>query len=128
MSTTPEDLHYAATHEWLRLESDGTVTLGITDHAQEALGDIVYLELPAEGAQLTAGQVAGVVESVKAASDYHAPVSGTVIQVNEGLTDAPEGINTHPYQSWFYRMQPANPAEIEQLLDAAGYARQCGDA
>lgn len=128
MSTTPEDLHYAATHEWLRLESDGTVTLGITDHAQEALGDIVYLELPAEGAQLAAGQVAGVVESVKAASDYHAPVSGTVIQVNEGLTDAPEGINTHPYQSWFYRMQPANPAEIEQLLDAAGYARQCGDA
>ena len=68
-----------------------------------------------------------MVESVKAASDYHAPVSGTVIQVNEGLTDAPEGINTHPYQSWFYRMQPANPAEIEQLLDAAGYARQCGD-
>ncbi|MBS7326638.1 MAG: glycine cleavage system protein GcvH [Thiopseudomonas sp.] len=126
MSTLPEELRYAATHEWLRLETDGTVTLGITDHAQEALGDIVYLELPTEGAQLSAGQVAGVVESVKAASDYHAPISGTVIQVNEGLTDAPEGINTHPYQSWFYRMQPANPAEIEQLLDAAGYLKQCG--
>lgn len=122
---TPEDLRYAATHEWLRVESDGTVTLGITDHAQEALGDIVYLELPEEGAQLQAGQVAGVVESVKAASDYHAPVSGKVIQVNEGLTDAPEGINTHPYQSWFYRMQPAEPAEIEQLLDAAGYNKRC---
>lgn len=126
MNTTPAELRYAATHEWLRLETDGTVTLGITDHAQEALGDIVYLELPTEGAQLSAGQVAGVVESVKAASDYHAPISGTVIQVNEGLTDAPEGINTHPYQSWFYRMQPANPAEIEQLLDAAGYLKQCG--
>ena len=126
MSTLPEELRYAATHEWLRLETDGTVTLGITDHAQEALGDIVYLELPTEGAQLSAGQVAGVVESVKAASDYHAPISGTVIQVNEGLTDAPEGINTHPYQSWFYRMQPAKPAEIEQLLDAAGYLKQCG--
>lgn len=126
MNTTPAELRYAATHEWLRLEADGTVTLGITDHAQEALGDIVYLELPAVGAKLAAGQVAGVVESVKAASDYHAPVSGTVIQTNEGLTDAPEGINTHPYQSWFYRMQPANPAEIEQLLDAAGYLKQCG--
>lgn len=126
MNTTPAELRYAATHEWLRLEADGTVTLGITDHAQEALGDIVYLELPAVGAKLAAGQVAGVVESVKAASDYHAPVSGTVIQTNEGLTDAPEGINTHPYQSWFYRMQPDNPAEIEQLLDAAGYLKQCG--
>lgn len=127
MTTTPEELHYAATHEWLRLEADGTVTLGITDHAQEALGDIVYLELPEEGTQLAAGQVAGVVESVKAASDYHAPVSGTVIQVNEGLIDAPEGINSHPYQSWFYRMQPSSPAELEQLLDAAGYRKQCGD-
>lgn len=127
MTTTPEELHYAATHEWLRLEADGTVTLGITDHAQEALGDIVYLELPEEGTQLAAGQVAGVVESVKAASDYHAPVSGTVIQVNEGLIDAPEGINSHPYQSWFYRMQPSSPAELEQLLDATGYRKQCGD-
>lgn len=127
MSNLPEDLSYAATHEWLRLESDGSVTLGITDHAQEALGDIVYLELPAAGAQLKAGQVAGVVESVKAASDYHAPISGTVTEVNEGLVDAPEGINTHPYQSWFYRMQPSNPAEIEALLDAAGYRKQCGE-
>ena len=125
MSIAPEELRYAPTHEWLRLEADGTVTLGITNHAQEALGDIVYLELPEPDSQLSAGQVAGVVESVKAASDYHAPISGTVTEVNEGLVDAPEGINTHPYESWFYRMQPASPAEIEQLLDAAGYLKQC---
>lgn len=125
MSTTPADLHYASTHEWARLEADGIITVGITDHAQQALGDIVYLELPQLNSQLSAGQIAGVVESVKAASDYHAPVSGKVIEVNEGLTDAPEGINTHPYQSWFYRLQPANPAELEQLLDADAYNKNC---
>ncbi|NLC10112.1 MAG: glycine cleavage system protein GcvH, partial [Gammaproteobacteria bacterium] len=106
MSTTPADLRYASTHEWARLEADGIITVGITDHAQQALGDIVYLELPQPNSQLSAGQIAGVVESVKAASDYHAPVSGKVTEVNEGLTDAPEGINSHPYQSWFYRLQP----------------------
>ena len=125
MSTTPADLRYASTHEWARLEADGIITVGITDHAQQALGDIVYLELPQPNSQLSAGQIAGVVESVKAASDYHAPVSGKVIEVNEGLTDAPEGINTHPYQSWFYRLQPANPAELEQLLDADAYNKNC---
>lgn len=125
MSTTPADLHYASTHEWARLEADGIITVGITDHAQQALGDIVYLELPQLNSQLSAGQIAGVVESVKAASDYHAPVSGKVIEVNEGLTDAPEGINTHPYQSWFYRLQPDNPAELGQLLDADGYNKNC---
>lgn len=125
MSTTPADLRYASTHEWARLEADGIITVGITDHAQQALGDIVYLELPELNSQLNAGQVAGVVESVKAASDYHAPVSGKVIEVNEGLTDAPEGINTHPYQSWFYRMQPDNSTEFEQLLDADGYNKNC---
>lgn len=125
MSTTPADLRYASTHEWARLEADGIITVGITDHAQQALGDIVYLELPQLNSQLSVGQIAGVVESVKAASDYHAPVSGKVIEVNEGLTDAPEGINTHPYQSWFYRLQPANPAELEQLLDADAYNKNC---
>jgi len=125
MSTTPADLRYASTHEWARLEADGIITVGITDHAQQALGDIVYLELPELNSQLNAGQVAGVVESVKAASDYHAPVSGKVIEVNEGLTDAPEGINTHPYQSWFYRLQPDNSTEFEQLLDADGYNKNC---
>ncbi len=100
MSTIEAGLHYAETHEWARLESDGTVSVGITDHAQEALGHVVYLELPALNSTLTAKQPVGVVESVKAASDIHAPISGTVIAVNEGLTEAPEGVNTHPYQSW----------------------------
>ena len=125
MSTIPADLRYASTHEWAHLESDGTVTVGITDHAQEALGDIVFVELPELDSSLTAGQPVGVVESVKAASDIHAPISGTVIAVNEGLTEAPEGINTHPYQSWFYRLQPSNPDELQQLLDAEGYQAIC---
>lgn len=125
MSTIPADLRYASTHEWARLETDGTVTVGITDHAQEALGDVVFLELPALDSTLTAGQPVGVVESVKAASDIHAPISGTVIALNEGLTEAPEGINTHPYQSWFYRLQPSNPEQLQQLLDADGYQAIC---
>lgn len=121
MSSTPEELKYAATHEWAKLESDGLITVGISDHAQNALGDIVYLELPEVGQQLAAGQAAGVVESVKAASDYHAPVSGKVVEVNQGLTDAPEGINTHPYQSWFFRIQPDDASQLEKLLNAADY-------
>ena len=125
MSTIPADLRYASTHEWARLETDGTVSVGITDHAQEALGDIVYLELPELNTVITAEQPVGVVESVKAASDFHAPISGTVIAVNEGLTDAPEGINSHPYQSWFYRIQPNNPEDFQQLLDAEGYQAVC---
>ena len=125
MSTIPADLRYASTHEWAHLESDGTVTVGITDHAQEALGDVVFIELPALNSTLTAGAAIGVVESVKAASDIHAPISGTVIAVNEGLTEAPEGVNTHPYQSGFYRLQPSNLDELQQLLDADGYQAVC---
>ncbi|QEY60131.1 glycine cleavage system protein GcvH [Pseudomonas sp. C27(2019)] len=125
MSTIPADLRYASTHEWARLETDGTVTVGITDHAQEALGDVVFIELPALNSALTAGQAVGVVESVKAASDIHAPISGTVIALNEGLVEAPEGVNTHPYQSWFYRLQPSNPEQLQQLLDADGYQAVC---
>lgn len=125
MSAIPANLRYASTHEWALLEEDGTVSVGITDHAQEALGDIVYLELPDLNSPLTAGQPIGVVESVKAASDIHAPISGTVIAVNEGLTDAPEGVNSHPYQSWFYRLQPNNPEDLQQLLDADGYQAVC---
>ena len=125
MSSIPADLRYASTHEWARLEADGTVTVGITDHAQEALGDIVFIELPALESTLTAAQPVGVVESVKAASDIHAPINGTVIAVNESLTEAPEGVNTHPYESWFYRLQPSNPEELQQLLDAAGYEAVC---
>ena len=125
MSTIPADLRYASTHEWARLENDGTDSVGITDHAQEALGDIVFLELPTLASKLTATQPVGVVESVKAASDIHAPISGTVIAVNEGLTEAPEGVNTHPYESWFYRLQPSNPDDLQQLLDADGYQAIC---
>ena len=125
MSTIPAELRYANTHEWARLESDGTVSVGITDHAQAALGDVVYIELPTLNSTLTAEQAVGVVESVKAASDIHAPISGTVIEVNEGITEAPENVNTHPYQSWFYRIQPSNLEQLQQLLDANGYQAIC---
>ncbi|UVE17619.1 glycine cleavage system protein GcvH [Pseudomonas sp. LS44] len=121
MSTTPADLRYAASHEWARLEADGTVTVGISDHAQEALGDVVFVELPEVGKQLAAGQEAGVVESVKAASDIYAPVSGEVIAINEALTDAPENVNSDPYGSWFFKLKPSAVAELDKLLDAAAY-------
>ena len=125
MSNIPADLRYAASHEWVRLEADGTVTVGISDHAQEALGDVVYVELPAVGASLNAGQEAGVVESVKAASDIYAPISGAVIAVNEALTDSPEQVNSDPYASWFFKLQPSDAAELNKLLDAAGYSAAC---
>ena len=118
MSNIPSDLRYAASHEWARLEADGTVSVGISDHAQEALGDVVYVELPEVGQQLTAGQQAGVVESVKAASDIYAPISGEVVAINEQLTDSPEMVNGEPYGSWFFRVQPNDAAELEKLLDA----------
>ncbi|PTU75047.1 glycine cleavage system protein GcvH [Pseudomonas mangrovi] len=121
MSNIPADLRYAASHEWARLEADGSVTVGISDHAQEALGDVVFVELPDVGKQLAAGQEAGVVESVKAASDIYAPVSGEVIAVNEALADAPELVNEDPYGNWFFKLKPSNPDELTALLDAAGY-------
>lgn len=121
MSNIPADLRYAASHEWARLEADGSVTVGISDHAQEALGDVVFVELPEVGKQLAAGQEAGVVESVKAASDIYAPVSGEVIAVNEALADAPELVNEDPYGNWFFKLKPSNPGELTALLDAAGY-------
>lgn len=125
MSTIPSELRYATSHEWARLEADGTVTVGITDHAQDALGDVVYVELPEIGAALDAGQSAGVVESVKAASDIYAPISGVVIAVNDNLPDSPEAVNSAPYDSWFFRLKPVDPAQLEQLLDAAGYLANC---
>ncbi|KJH79582.1 MULTISPECIES: glycine cleavage system protein GcvH [Pseudomonadaceae] len=125
MSDIPSDLRYAASHEWARLEADGSVTVGISDHAQEALGDVVYVELPEIGQQLTAGQQAGVVESVKAASDIYAPISGEVVAVNEQLTDSPEMVNSEPYGSWFFRLQPNDASELDKLLDAAGYKASC---
>ena len=121
MNNTPDHLRYATSHEWALLNADGTVSVGITDHAQEALGDIVYLELPALNSRLERGQQAGIVESVKAASDIYAPISGTVIEVNDTLTEAPEGINSHSYDSWFYKLQPTDVKELDLLLDAAGY-------
>ena len=125
MSNIPADLRFAASHEWARLEADGSVTVGISDHAQEALGDVVFVELPEVGAELAAGQEAGVVESVKAASDIYAPIAGTVLAVNDVLTDSPELVNSDSYASWFFKLQPSNGADIEALLDAAGYAAAC---
>lgn len=125
MSDLPSDLRYASSHEWARLEADGSVSVGISDHAQQALGDVVYVELPEVGQQLQAGQQAGVVESVKAASDIYAPVSGEVIAVNEQLADTPELVNNEPYGSWFFRLQPSDPAELNKLLSADAYKAVC---
>jgi glycine cleavage system H protein len=122
MVDTPRELGYRETHEWVRNEGDGTVTVGITDYAQDSLGDIVYVELPELGDELDLGQEAGVVESVKAASDVFAPLTGTVIAINEVLEDTPEIINASPYgDGWFYRLRLADPAELDDLLDAQAY-------
>ena len=126
MSDIPSDLKYAATHEWARLEEDGTVTVGISDHAQDALGDVVYVELPELEQVIAAGDEAGVVESVKAASDVYAPISGTICAINESLEDAPETVNSDAYtDGWFFKMQPADIGELEELLDAEGYGEVC---
>jgi glycine cleavage system H protein len=123
MSEIPAELKYASSHEWARLEEDGTVTVGITDHAQEALGDVVYVEHPEVGQTVNAQSEAGVVESVKAASDIYAPVSGTVIAVNEALEDAPETVNQDPFgDGWFFRIEADDVTELEDLLNAEGYA------
>ncbi|KIU47054.1 MULTISPECIES: glycine cleavage system protein GcvH [Pseudomonas] len=127
MSNIPADLRFAESHEWARLEADGTVTVGISDHAQEALGDVVFVELAEVGKVFAAKDAAGVVESVKAASDIYAPVSGEVIAVNEDLSDSPENLNNDPYASWIFKLKPSNPAELEQLLDAAGYKAAIGE-
>ena len=118
----PANLKYTKSHEWVRVETDGTVTIGITDHAQELLGDLVFVELPDVGKNLAAEQEAAVVESVKAASDVYAPIAGTVIAVNETVPDAPETVNQDAYAAWLFRMQPANAADVDALLDAAAYA------
>ena len=127
MSNIPADLRFAESHEWARLEADGSITVGISDHAQEALGDVVFVELPEVGKVFAAGEAAGVVESVKAASDIYSPVSGEVIAVNEGLADAPEGLNDDSYANWIFKLKPSNPAELEKLLDAAGYKAAIGE-
>jgi len=127
MSNIPADLRFAESHEWARLESDGTVTVGISDHAQEALGDVVFVELAEVGKVFAAGDAAGVVESVKAASDIYAPVGGEVVAVNEELADSPEQLNEEPYSAWIFKLKPSNPAELDKLLDAAGYKAAIGE-
>ncbi len=128
MSNLPSELRVASSHEWARLEEDGTVTIGITDHAQEALGDVVFVELPDVGDTLAAGGDAGVVESVKAASDLYAPVGGEVIAVNEKLEDEPETVNSDPYHDgWFFKLQPGDTSELEALLSAEDYKTQCAE-
>jgi glycine cleavage system H protein len=119
----PANLKYTQSHEWVRLEADGTITVGITDHAQEALGDIVFLELPEVGSTLTAGKECAVVESVKAASDIYAPLAGAVVARNDAAVDAPESVNQDAYAAWLFKMKPANAADLDGLLDAAAYAK-----
>lgn len=127
MSNIPAELKYVSSHEWLRLEADGSVTVGITEHAQELLGDIVFVELPAVGANLAADEQAGVVESVKAASDVYAPIAGEVLEVNAELEANPELANSEPYAAgWFFKIKPANAADLDGLLDAAAYAAEIG--
>lgn len=119
----PPDLRYTETHEWARREADGTITVGITDHAQQALGDIVFLELPEVGRRVEAGKECAVVESVKAASDIYAPLSGEIVARNDAVIDAPEEVNKDAYAAWLFRIQPSEPAAFERLLDAAAYTR-----
>lgn len=122
MSQIPADLKYVASHEWLRQEADGTLTVGITDHAQDLLGDIVYVELPEVGATVEADDEIAVVESVKAASDVYAPIAGEIIEINSALIDAPETINSDPYgDGWFFKIRPENADDYDGLMDADDY-------
>ena len=121
--TTPDNLKYAGTHEWARLEADGAVTVGITFHAQEQLGDVVFVQPPAAGRKVKQGEACAVIESVKAAFDIHAPVSGEVIAANLEVSDKPERINQDPYAAWLFRIRPDNAAELTGLLDAAEYLK-----
>jgi glycine cleavage system H protein len=124
MSSIPSDLKYLDSHEWVRLESDGTVTVGISDHAQSALGDLVFVEVPEVGKPLEKGAAAAVVESVKAASDVYSPISGEVIATNDALGGSPELVNQDPYgQGWLFKLKPSNKDELNQLLDAAAYEK-----
>ena len=122
----PADLKYTASHEWIRSEADGTLAVGITDHAQESLGDLVFIELPEKGRRVAANEACAVVESVKAASDIYAPVAGEILAVNSALVDAPEKVNADAYASWLFKLKPANVADVAKLLDAAAYTAVVG--
>ncbi|AOK57799.1 glycine cleavage system protein GcvH [Burkholderia ubonensis] len=126
MSNVPAELKYTDEHEWVRTEADGTLTIGITDHAQSTLGDIVFLELPQVGKQVKAGDAIGVVESVKAASDIYSPVTGEVVAINADAVDTPEEVNSDAYDTWLFKIKLADGASTDNLLDAAAYAKLVG--
>lgn len=129
MANIPADLKYLDSHEWARVESDGTITIGISDHAQGALGDLVFVEVPEVGKTLTKGGAAAVVESVKAASDVYSPLSGEVVAANDSLSGSPELVNTDPYGAgWLFKIKPSNTGELQQLLDAKAYEKVVADA
>lgn len=122
MSNIPADLKYVASHEWLKLEDDGIITVGITDHAQDLLGDVVFVELPEVGREVSADEEIAVVESVKAASDVYAPIAGEIVEINDELVDNPELANEDPYgKAWFFKIKPANVADYDDLLSAEEY-------
>ena len=123
----PANLKYTKSHEWVRAEADGTITVGITEHAQDLLGDLVFIDLPDVGKEFVAEQEAVVVESVKAAADVYAPVNGTVTEVNSAVADAPESVNQDAYAAWLFKMKPANLADLDALLDAAAYIASAGE-
>ena len=123
----PANLKYTKSHEWIRSEADGTITIGITEHAQDLLGDLVFIDLPEVGKTLAAHQEAVVVESVKAAADVYAPVAGTVTEVNPAVADAPESVNQDAFAAWMFKMKPANAADLDSLLDAAAYLASAGE-
>ncbi|KMY86075.1 Glycine cleavage system H protein [Candidatus Paraburkholderia calva] len=123
----PADLQYTESHEWVRTEADSTLTVGITDHAQKALGDIVFVELPAVGKAVAAGNAIAVIESVKAASDIYAPVSGEIVESNDALTSSLDQVNGAPYESWLFKIKPSSNDGMDKLLDAEGYGKSIGE-
>ncbi len=126
MSNIPDDLKFASTHEWISVNEDGLVTVGISDHAQEALGDIVFVELPEAGASVNSKEEVAVVESVKAASDIYSPLTGEVVEINESLLDSPETVNASPYElGWFFKIRMENEAELDDLMNSESYSEYC---
>jgi glycine cleavage system H protein len=121
--TIPAGLKFTATHQWVKLEADGTAAVGITDHAQEQLGDVVFVQQPEVGRRFKQGETCAVVESVKAVSDIPAPISGEIVEINAAAADAPEKLNQDPYGAWLFRVRPVNPSELGELLDAVAYSR-----
>ena len=124
----PNDRKYTDSHEWIRAESDGSVTIGITDHAQAALGDLVYVELPKGGRSVAAGEACAIVESVKAASDVYAPLAGEIVAGNDDLAGKPEAVNENAYDAWLFRIKPADAGDLQKFMDAAAYSKLIAEA